>query len=159
MATRQITAGLHSAAITTVFCSIYQLCAQITGLVTIQWRTLGFNHFVSKSSQNLTLPIAWSQWMGHWPSSVSLETTPPRLAVLSVMLLRWARVVVSWMKRSLVSTPIIAQRSTLKQTQLNTKCKITTIYINEMNTYKWMEKLVCFVFLLRILGLSMQIIF
>ena len=42
------------------------------------------------------------------PSSrVSLETSPPKLLELRVMLLRWAKVVVSWMKRSLVRPPII----------------------------------------------------
>ena len=43
------------------------------------------------------------------PARVSLSISPPSdiSAVLRVMLLRWARVVVSWMKRSLVRTPIM----------------------------------------------------
>ena len=45
------------------------------------------------------------------PARVLLSISPPSdiSEVLSVMLLRWARVVVSWMKRSLVSTPIMIQ--------------------------------------------------
>ena len=45
------------------------------------------------------------------PARVLLSISPPSdiSEVLSVMLLRWARVVVSWMKRSLVNTPIMIQ--------------------------------------------------
>ena len=50
-------------------------------------------------------------------SDVHTGLSPPSdiSEVLRVMLLRWARVVVSWMKRSLVRTPIMIQSLTSSQ--------------------------------------------
>ena len=58
------------------------------------------------------------------PARVSLSISPPSdiSAVLRVMLLRWARVVVNWMKRSLVRTPIIVTSLPSRWNSLLHKC-------------------------------------
>ena len=66
------------------------------------------------------------------PSRVALDTSPPKFAALSVMLLRWARVVVNCMNRSLVNTPIMPL-------QYGTKINNS---ISEENNYNQMEKVI-----------------